>query len=179
VGFCGDEWDQAGERGPPASARTPPQRALARCKADRPPRLARTRSTDVLRKLKGGQAGAFRALRRGRVWDVMGKLAGVVAQWFRSHKCFTDHDRPATTFSGAVSPDGDYSELTTLKDRFVLSLNDTPEVRSTFLRFGIMPVEVMHTARRRGRPQREREEWSSKKADEGRLKCLQSRFKGG
>lgn len=58
--------------------------------------------------------------------------------------------------SVALSAQKDCSRFASLKGQFILSLNDTPEVRSIFPRFEVVPVEVVHTAGGR-KPLRERE----------------------
>lgn len=89
------------------------------------------------------------------------RLAGVVIECLPFAELLRRYDRPTTLFY--LDPpywgcEGDYGplfarsdfevladQLARLKGRFLLSLNDVPEVRATFKRFKIERVETTYT----------------------------------
>lgn len=88
------------------------------------------------------------------------RLKSVVVECLDALECIRRYDRPRTVFyldppywgtaGYAVPwPDARYREtadlLATIKGRFILSLNDTPDVRSTFSRFRIRSVSTRYS----------------------------------
>ncbi|HVE20611.1 MAG TPA: DNA adenine methylase [Acidocella sp.] len=91
--------------------------------------------------------------------DVHERLAGVVIERLPYHELIATYDRPATLFyldppywgcetdygEGVFAP-ADFQRLAEIlagiKGRFLLSLNDTPEIRAIFAAFTIDAVEV-------------------------------------
>lgn len=97
--------------------------------------------------------------------DLHTRLAGVVIECLPYEEFIRRYDRPGTLFY--LDPpywgcEGDYGpifaredferlaeQLATLQGRFILSLNDRPEVRRTFKRFAIEAVETTYTVARK------------------------------
>ncbi len=102
------------------------------------------------------------------------RLAGVVIECLDFREFIPRYDRPATLFYldppywGSESLYGkelfrraDYQELVDLlghlKGRFILPLNDRAEVRETFARFRLEPIQTTYTIVGQGRAKRARE----------------------
>lgn len=94
--------------------------------------------------------------------EVHERLAGVVIECLDWRNFIERYDRPGTLFYldppyfGCEADYGknvfkrdDFAEmadrLTSIKGRFMISLNDTPEVRETFARFPIVPVSLTYS----------------------------------
>lgn len=97
--------------------------------------------------------------------DVHERLAGVVIECLPYHEFLARYDRPSTLFY--LDPpywrsEGDYGagmfsvrdfarlaeQLERLQGRFVLSINDAPEIRELFARFSIEPVATTYSVAR-------------------------------
>ncbi len=122
-----------------------------------------------------GSPGRFDITRLGPLLeDLHERLAGVVIECLDFREFIPRYDRPGTLFYldppywGSESIYGkelfrraDYQELAELlgrlKGRFILSLNDRAEVRETFARFRLEPVQTTYTIVGQGRSKRARE----------------------
>jgi DNA adenine methylase len=94
--------------------------------------------------------------------DVHSRLAGVVIECLPWGACIAKYDRPGTLFYldppywgheryygvgfGREQFEVLADVLSRLQGRFILSLNDTPEVRRTFARFAIEAVQTTYSA---------------------------------
>lgn len=111
-----------------------------------------------------GQPAAFdiHAL-SGRLADIHARLAGVVIEHLPYARLIETYDRPGTLFyldPPYFGSEADYGKgvfsradfaaladlLRTLKGRFLLSINDTPEIRAAFDGFHIEEVRIAYTA---------------------------------
>lgn len=107
------------------------------------------------------RAENFRALRR-RLEAVHARLAGVIIECLPYRELIARYDAPGVLFyldppywgsEGDYGRDAfdrrDFSRLSELladiKGRFLLSINDTPEVRETFAGFAIEEVETLYS----------------------------------
>jgi DNA adenine methylase len=94
--------------------------------------------------------------------DVHERLAGVVIEQLRWQDFITRYDRPGTLFyldppywgcegdyGKAMFSRGEFEEMATrlrdLKGRFVMSINDVPEIRGLFTGFDLQGVELTYT----------------------------------
>lgn len=101
--------------------------------------------------------------------DIHERLAGVVIECLPFARLISTYDRPSTLFyldppywncetdyGDGVFERADFermaAQLGAIKGRFLLSLNDTPEVRRIFKRFRIEVVETVYSIN--GRSQR-------------------------
>jgi len=98
--------------------------------------------------------------------DVHGRLSRVVIECLPWDRLIPRYDRPDTLYYldppywgcetdyGAAFDRGQFEELAatlrTIKGRFILSLNDRPEVRKTFKGFDIEGVELAYTISKGG-----------------------------
>jgi len=110
-----------------------------------------------------GRAGRFDITRLAPMLDDLhDRLSGVVIECLPYADVIRRYDRPSTLFY--LDPpywgnEGDYGKdlfhradfailakvLNTLSGRFIMSLNDRPEVRETFQSFKIVPVKTTYT----------------------------------
>lgn len=105
--------------------------------------------------------------------DLHERLAGVVIEQLDWLDFINRYDRPETLFyldPPYFGSEGDYgrdlfgapgqfalmaTRLAALKGRFILSINDVPEMRETFARFAIEPVELSYGVQGGQRPAKE------------------------
>ena len=108
--------------------------------------------------------GRFNVTKLGPILeDLHERLAGVIIENLPYGKFIAKYDRPTTLFyldppywgvedyyGRTLFSRGDFEkladQLATIKGRFILSLNDTPEVRAIFKAFEIEEVAVRYTA---------------------------------
>lgn len=108
--------------------------------------------------------------------DIHERLAGVVIEQLDWLAFLDRYDRPETLFyldPPYFGSEGDYGRelfgrdqfalmaerLGRLKGRFILSINDVPEMRETFARFAIEPVELSYGVQGGQRPAKELIVW--------------------
>lgn len=116
------------------------------------------------------EPGAFNVTRLVPLLEAIHeRLAGVTIECLPYHAFIRRYDRPEVLFY--LDPpywggENDYGRsmfgvedfalladlLATLKGRFILSINDTPEIRQIFGRFRFQPVELTYTVSRSRRP---------------------------
>jgi DNA adenine methylase len=102
--------------------------------------------------------------------DVHERLSGVIIEQLTYLECIARYDRPGTLFyldppywncetyygDGVFEPqdfDRLASQLADIKGRFLMSINDAPEIRQAFHAFKIEEVDVTYSANRTGSKQ--------------------------
>ena len=118
------------------------------------------------------RSGRFDTTKLGAILDDLHeRMAGVVIECLPYGEFITRYDRPATLFYldppyygckryyGPGFERADFekiaSQLAGIKGRFIVSLNDTPQVRDIFATFDIEGVEIVYTVGQTREPRKE------------------------